>query len=44
LTSEANHGKSAARFAGARCLDGGIERQQIGLRGDLVDHRYNSPI
>jgi len=22
-----------------RRLDGGIERQQIGFRGDLVDHR-----
>ena len=29
--------KAAAGFAGARRLDGGIERQQIGLAGDGVD-------
>ena len=29
--------KAAAGFAGARRLDGGVEREQIGLRGDRVD-------
>ena len=29
------HGKAAAGFSGARCLDGGIQRQQVGLTGDL---------
>ena len=29
--------KAAAGFAGARRLDGGVERQQIGLAGDGVD-------
>ena len=32
-----HHGKAAAGFAGARRLDGGIERQQIGLLGDVGD-------
>ncbi|HXV28934.1 MAG TPA: hypothetical protein VD840_01255 [Sinorhizobium sp.] len=30
-------GDPPARFARARRLDAGIERQQIGLEGDLVD-------
>ena len=30
-------GKAAAGFAGARRLDGGVERQQVGLAGDGVD-------
>ena len=30
-------GKTAAGFTGARGLDGGIERQEIGLAGDGVD-------
>jgi hypothetical protein len=29
--------KTLAGFAGAGCLDAGIQRQQIGLEGDLVD-------
>jgi hypothetical protein len=29
--------KAAAGFAGARGLDGGVQRQQVGLRGDGVD-------
>ena len=36
-----DHGKAAAGIAGARRLDGGVERQQIGLlgdRGDQLDH------
>src|SRR4249919_1272747 len=32
-----HHRKAAARFAGARRLDGGVERKQIGLRGDGLD-------
>ena len=30
-----DHRKAAPGFARARRLDGGIEREQIGLRGDL---------
>ena len=29
-----HHGEAAAGLAGARRLDGGVERQKIGLRGD----------
>ena len=29
--------EAAARFARARGLDAGVERQQVGLEGDLVD-------
>ena len=29
--------EAAAGFAGARRLDGGVERQQIGLLGDVAD-------
>ena len=32
-----DHGKTAAGFAGARRLDGGVQRQQIGLAGDVLD-------
>ena len=32
-----HHGKAAAGFAGARRLDGRVQRQQVGLRGDGVD-------
>ena len=32
-----HHGKAAAGLAGARRLDGGVERQQVGLAGDGVD-------
>ena len=32
-----NHRESAALFAGARRFDRGIQRQQVGLEGDLVD-------
>ena len=41
-----DHGEAAAGFAGARGLDGGVERQQIGLRGDgldQVDHHADAP-
>ena len=31
-------GEAAAGFAGARRLDAGVERQQVGLERDLVDH------
>ncbi len=29
-----HHGEAAAGVAGARRLDGGVERQQVGLLGD----------
>ena len=32
-----DHGEALAGFAGARRLDGGVERQQIGLLGDRRD-------
>ena len=33
-----SHDREAlARLASARCLDGGIERQQVGLLGDIRD-------
>src|SRR4051794_10744626 len=32
-----HHGKSPAGFAGARGFDGGVERQQIGLRSDRLN-------
>ena len=31
-------GKSPTLFAGARCLDGRVQGQQIGLFGNLLDH------
>ena len=31
-----DHRKALARLAGARRLDGGVERQKIGLAGDLL--------
>ena len=40
-----HHREALAGLAGARRLDGGIERQQIGLRGDLgnqPDHRADA--
>ena len=41
LDLRGDHGKAAAGLAGARRLDGGVERQQIGLPGnggDQLDH------
>ena len=32
-----DHGEALAGFAGARRLDGGVERQQVGLPGDVAD-------
>ena len=34
-----HHGEAAPGLPGPRCLDGGIERQQVGLLGDAADHR-----
>ncbi len=34
-----HHGEAAPVLAGARRLDGGVERQQVGLVGDLLDDR-----
>ena len=36
-----DHGKTAAGGAGARRLDGGIERQQRGLRSDCLDQFHH---
>lgn len=33
-----DHGKAASFVTGARGLDPGIQRQQIGLKGDILDH------
>ncbi|MCY1402859.1 hypothetical protein D9M71_180200 [compost metagenome] len=33
-----HHGEAAAGLAGPRRLDGGVERQQVGLLGDGADH------
>src|SRR5690606_18964757 len=33
-----DHGEAAALFACPGSLDGGIERQDVGLEGDAVDH------
>ena len=44
LTSLRHHRKAAAGFARARGLDGGIERQQIGLLGNAVISRTTSPM
>ena len=32
-----DHRKAAPVLAGARCLDGGVERQQVGVVRDLLD-------
>ena len=34
-----HHRETAPLFAGPRCLDGGVERQKVGLPGDLLDRR-----
>src|SRR5436305_4216252 len=36
-----NHRETPSGFAGPRGLDGGIERQQFGLRRDVVDHSHH---
>ena len=36
-----HHGKALAGLAGARRLDGGVERQQVGLAGDGVDQLHH---
>ena len=33
-----HHGKTAALLASARCFDGGVERQDVGLESDRIDH------
>ncbi len=33
-----DHGETTAHLAGASRLDGGVERQQVGLAGDGLDH------
>ena len=35
-------GESAAGFACARSFDGGIEREEVRLRGNLVDHLHDA--
>ena len=44
FTSEATTAKSAPGFARARRLDGGVERQQVGLLGDRVISLTTSPM
>ena len=34
-----HHGKTTALLAGARGLDGCVQGEEVGLEGDLVDHR-----
>ncbi|KAF1853937.1 hypothetical protein Lal_00005148 [Lupinus albus] len=36
-----HHGESLAGFAGARRLDGGVQRQQVGLAGDVGDQLHH---
>jgi hypothetical protein len=36
-----NHGKATARLARARRLDGGVEREQIGLRGKVLNEAHH---
>jgi hypothetical protein len=36
-TSAATTAKPAALFASTGCLDGGVQRQDVGLEGDAVD-------
>ena len=46
FTSLGDHGKATAGFAGARGLDGGVQRQQVGLlghRGDQLDDVADPP-
>ena len=38
LHFRSHHGKALAGVAGARRLDGGVQRQQIGLLRDRADH------
>lgn len=33
-----NDSKALARFSSARCLNTGIERQEVGLERDFIDH------
>ncbi|MNY21709.1 hypothetical protein D3C86_1552730 [compost metagenome] len=37
-----DHREAAARVARARRLDGGVEGEQVGLLGDVVDHLDDS--
>ena len=37
-----DHGKAAALFTGTRGLDGGVERQQVGLLGDAADGLHDA--
>ncbi len=36
-----DHGKAASRLAGPRRLDGGVQREQVGLLGNALDHLEN---
>ncbi|MNL30554.1 hypothetical protein D3C87_1522970 [compost metagenome] len=38
-----DHREAAARLARARRLDGGVEGEQVGLLGDVVDHLDDRP-
>jgi hypothetical protein len=37
-----DHGEAAALLAGARRLDGGVEREQVRLIGDLLDDAHDA--
>jgi len=37
-----NDRKTSSRLAGTRCLDACVQRQQVGLEGDLVDHAQDA--
>ena len=38
-----DHGEAAPVLTGTRRLDGGVQRQQVGLLGDLLDQRGHAP-
>ena len=41
LHLRSDHREAAAGIAGARGLDGRVQRQQVGLRGNALDQRYD---
>ncbi len=36
-----HHGEAPSRLSGAGCLDGRVEGEQVGLPGDVGDHRHH---
>ena len=43
-TNRCDHRKAASGFAGARGLDGGVERELVGLLGNARDQRDDIPM